>query len=222
LGQRRRRALVLDRPRAHDDMPTPRTTTEPLPTDGRLARTARTRAAIVDALLDLLEAGDLQPTASRIADRAGTSLRLIYHHFGDLESLFHAAAARQTERLAQHIEPIDTSLPLPDRVDAIVDQRSDVLEWITPVRLASQLQEPFSEELRSARDGLVNAGELQVEEVFAVELDALPVDDRAVTCAALGAALGWGMWHDLRSTGRSPDEARAVVHRTVAALVGLL
>src|SRR5664279_4760669 len=90
----------------------------------RLARTARTRAAIVDALLDLLEEGDLQPTASRIADRAGTSLRLIYHHFGDLESLFHEAAVRQTERLARHIEPIDASLPLPERIDAIVDQRS--------------------------------------------------------------------------------------------------
>ena len=43
---------------------------EALPSDGRAARAARTRAAIVDALLALLEEGDLQPTANRIADRA--------------------------------------------------------------------------------------------------------------------------------------------------------
>src|SRR5689334_14654276 len=115
-------------------MDLPKSIATDVPTDGRLARTARTRAAIVDALLDLLEEGDLQPTASRIADRAGTSLRLIYHHFGDLESLFHSAAIRQTERLAEHVEPIDVDLPLRERVDTIVDQRADVLEWITPVR----------------------------------------------------------------------------------------
>ena len=44
------------------------------PLDGRLARSARTRHAVVDALLDLLGEGDLRPTAARIAERAGVSL----------------------------------------------------------------------------------------------------------------------------------------------------
>ena len=51
------------------------------------------RAAIADALLSLLEEGELQPTATRIAERAGISLRLIYHHFGDLEALFRETVA---------------------------------------------------------------------------------------------------------------------------------
>jgi AcrR family transcriptional regulator len=191
------------------------------PTDGRTARAARSRAAIVDALLDLVQEGDLQPTATRIAARAGLSLRLIYHHFGDLESLYHTAAARQAARLADRIEPIDPALPLPDRVDAIVTQRAEVLDWMTPVRLASLLQEPYSEELRSARDELTRAGEHQIAELFAPELDVLVGAEPAETLAALTTVLGWGMWNDLRTAGRTSEEARAVVHRTVAALVGL-
>ena len=50
-----------------------------------LAATERARASIADALFSLLDEGELQPTATRIAERAGISLRLIYHHFGDLE-----------------------------------------------------------------------------------------------------------------------------------------
>ena len=43
--------------------------------DGRLGRGTRARTAVVDALLDLIEEGDLRPTAPRIAERAGVSLR---------------------------------------------------------------------------------------------------------------------------------------------------
>ena len=156
-----------------------------------------------------MQEGDLQPTANRIAARAGLSLRLIYHHFGDLESLFHAAAVRQTERLSAYIVPIQAGLPLAERVTAIVDQRADVLDWMTPVRLASLLQEPFSEELRSARDEMLHGGAAQVAEVFAPELAALPPAAADETLAALTTTLGWAFWNDLRTAGRSVAEPRA-------------
>ena len=122
-----------------------------IPTDGRAARAVRTRTLIVDALLSLLEEGDLQPPANRIAERAGISLRLIYHHVGDLESLFSATASREAERLSARTTPLDLSLPLPERIDALVDQRANMLEWLSPVRRAALLQEPFSAELQAAR-----------------------------------------------------------------------
>src|SRR5437870_4843088 len=67
--------------------------------DGRTARGQRTRAAVVDALLALLEEGDLRPPAPRIADRAGVSLRSVFQHFADRETLFAAVAAAQLERM---------------------------------------------------------------------------------------------------------------------------
>jgi AcrR family transcriptional regulator len=45
--------------------------------DGRSARSRRTRTAVVDALLRLLRAGNLRPTAREIASEAGISLRSV-------------------------------------------------------------------------------------------------------------------------------------------------
>jgi len=190
-----------------------------MPTDGRAARAVRTRTAIVDALLSLLEEGDLQPPANRIAERAGISLRLIYHHFGDLESLFSATATREAERVAARAEPIDASRPLDERIEKLVEQRSNVLEWITPVRRAALLQEPFSDELVAARQAFYALGEQQVNDVFATELAALPDERRAPVAAAVHAALMWGYWNDLRISGRSPDEAKAAVLVAIRALL---
>lgn len=186
------------------------------PVDGRTARAVRTRAAIVDALLQLLDEGDLQPTATRIAERAGISLRLIYHHYGDLESLFRAAAERQAERLAELAEEIPADLPPAERLARFVDQRTTMLEWITPVRRAALLHEPFSEQLQAARDALTALAEQQVRAVFATELAA--TDDPAVA-HALTAVAAWGFWNDLRTAGRSPTEARAAVEVAVATLL---
>jgi AcrR family transcriptional regulator len=190
-----------------------------VPVDGRAARAVRTRTAIVDALLGLLEEGDLQPPANRIAERAGISLRLIYHHFGDLESLFSATAMREAERLSALAQPIDADQPLDARVTALVEQRCSMLEWITPVRRAALLQEPFSAELTTARQVFYAMGDQQVDEVFAVELAALADDRRAAVAGALHAALMWGCWNDLRLSGHTVESATAAVHATVAALI---
>ena len=79
--------------------------------DGRLARSARTRHAVVDALLDLLGEGDLRPTAARIAERAGVSLRLVFHHFDDVETIYNELADRQAERVKPLTVPIPVTLP---------------------------------------------------------------------------------------------------------------
>ena len=91
--------------------------------DGRLARSARTRHAVVDALLDLLNEGDLRPTAARIAERAGVSLRLVFHHFDDLDAIYSELADRQTERVEPLMKPIDVALPFARRVELFSAQR---------------------------------------------------------------------------------------------------
>ena len=113
------------------------------PLDGRLARSARTRHAVVDALLDLLGEGDLRPTAARIAERAGVSLRLVFHHFDDLETIYSELADRQAERVKPLTKPIDVALPFPRRVELFSAQRGRVLETLSPVRRSAVLMEPF-------------------------------------------------------------------------------
>src|SRR3954470_21512717 len=88
--------------------------------DGRVARSARTRRAIVDALRSLHHDGDLRPTAPRVADRAGVSLRTVWQHFNDLESLLVEAGERDYEIALRYVAPIDAAGPLPDRLRQLV------------------------------------------------------------------------------------------------------
>jgi TetR/AcrR family transcriptional regulator of autoinduction and epiphytic fitness len=189
------------------------------PADGRAARAARTRTAIVDALLELLDEGDLQPTATRIAERAGISIRLIYHHFGDLEALYRAVAERQAERVVAMVRHIPVDLPLDERITQFVAERSAILEQITPVRRASLLQEPFSEELSKTHRIFVQLGEDRISHLFAPELGRLDGSDRDTVVAALAAAGGWNFWDALRSSDRSVSASRAALTRTFRALL---
>ena len=97
------------------------------PPDGRSARALRTREAIVDACIGLVEEGELRPTAPRVAERAGVSVRSVFQHFDDLPSLHIAVSERIVARLAVLLHPIDPSMPLDDRIVAFV-RRPDYAE----------------------------------------------------------------------------------------------
>ncbi|HEX2038255.1 MAG TPA: TetR/AcrR family transcriptional regulator [Acidimicrobiales bacterium] len=189
-------------------------------TDGRAARALRTRRAIVDALLSLVEEGDLAPTAPRIARRASVSLRSIYQHFEDLEALFAAASARQFERILDLASPLPTEGPLGERLDAFVRQRARVLEALTPVRRAAYVQEPFSAEIREGRRRMEAMARTEVERTFEVELRRLPANERRDVLAGLDAAASWGAWETMRTSGLSVEAARRALRRVLAAVLG--
>ena len=67
-------------------------------TDGRVARGQRTRRNVAEALMELLREGDQEPTARAVAQRAGVSLRLVFHHFTEMDDLYHYVAALQLRR----------------------------------------------------------------------------------------------------------------------------
>jgi len=186
----------------------------------RSARAERTRVAIADALLSLIDEGDLQPTATRIAERAGISLRLIYHHFGDLEALFQEAAQRETVRLISRVHLVSTDLPFPERLDDFVEQRCSLLEWMTPVCRAAALHAPFSATLQAARTNATAAGDHEVKRVFAAEIAELPADRRRPTVDALCMATSWNAWDELRMRPRSVADCREAIRTTVRVLLG--
>jgi AcrR family transcriptional regulator len=192
----------------------------PVRLDGRNARAERSRTAVVDALLDLLGEGELRPPAARIAERAGVSLRSVFQHFADIETLYGAAADRQIERLGSIAQPCSARGTREQRLDAFVRARTRLLETIAPVRRGALLMEPFSTEIatRLARGRAHNRAE--VEAMFAPELAARPAATRRELASALSAAASWSTWEHLRRhQGLSRDRARRVVARTLAALL---
>jgi AcrR family transcriptional regulator len=184
--------------------------------DGRVQRRVRNREAVVDAILDLLVEGNEQPTAALVAERSGVSMRSIFRLFDDMASLHRAAIARQAERVASMLTPLPDEGPAAARLAALVRNRAEVFEAISPVRrlavrLASGSAPVAGELVRSAavfRD--------QVEGLFRTELAGA---DRTLL-DALDLATSWESWERLRATqGLDVDEAAAVVTATVSSLL---
>jgi TetR/AcrR family transcriptional regulator of autoinduction and epiphytic fitness len=188
-------------------------------TEPRSPRAERARASIAEALLSLIDDGDLQPTANRIAERAGISLRLIYHHFGDLESLYQEASRIQFKRLMERFVPVPPDLPYAERLTAFVEQRARIYEWQTPVRRSAMINEHGSETLQQARSFGTTAARLEFEKVFATEIDRIPGDERPVALDALALLAGWPAWDELRTSGRTVEQATAAVAHGVTVLL---
>src|SRR3954468_24432317 len=126
-------------------------TTPPQRVDGRTARSERTRNAIVDAHVGLIQEGDLPPTADRIAKLAGVSLRALWSHFADMEALFAASGQRVLELRDGAHRSISTRLPLAERIEAYCRQQARLLEQIASTAKAASLKEPFSPVLQHHR-----------------------------------------------------------------------
>lgn len=183
-------------------------------------RADRAREAIAAALLALVREGDLRPTAPRVAARAGVSLRLVFHHFREMEAVWQLAAERQLERLRALLRPVPLEAPFEARLAAFVGQRARVYEEIAPVRRAALLQAPLSPAIAASLDRARATKRAQAAEVFAPELARLPAVARADVLAAVAAAASWSMWDALRAQqGLSVVRARRVVTRTLRALL---
>jgi AcrR family transcriptional regulator len=187
--------------------------------DGRSARALRTRKAIVDAVIDLIQEGELKPPAPRIAERAGVSLRSIYQHFEDLEALFAAAHARYTERLLATITELPVAGSFEERLDAFVEQRAHVLEFITPARRAALLQEPFSAQLREGSKRVLKVARAEVARLFRPELECLDSAQREEVLYATDMVSTWSAWDTLRNAGLDAEGAKRVMRLALTALL---
>jgi AcrR family transcriptional regulator len=188
--------------------------------DGRTARAVRTREAIVDASIALVDEGDVRPTALKVAERAGVSVRSVFQHFDDLEGLYAAIAERLVDRLGGVKVVVDANLPLQERISEMVLSRARMLELLTPIRRAAAVHAPFSPEVRSRLQAGHNMLRAELERVFADELAKRDEPDRTRLFDALDTVLSWPSWENLRTlNGRSQEEAEAVLEEMVAAML---
>jgi len=195
-------------------------TTDYAKVDGRSARAERTRAAVATALLALFQDGQLRPTAAEVAERAGVSLRSVFQHFEDMDSLYAAVAEAQMARLGHFIAQVPAKGSRHARIHAFVERRAELLETITPVRRAALLQEPFSrvlaERLRWAHD----MARQEIELTLAPELATVPTGERSDVVWALDVATNWSAWDtSRRMNGLSIEDSKRVMERMIVALM---
>jgi TetR/AcrR family transcriptional regulator, regulator of autoinduction and epiphytic fitness len=193
----------------------------PEPRDGRTVRAERTRQALVEALLGLLDSGQPRPTAAEIAARAGVSERSVFQHFPDREALLEAVAREQYQRVVPTLVPVDSSLPLDERIEQFVAQRSRLYERIGGVRRAGLLIEHESTSVAGWIATARQQKAAEVERVFRRELDDTPPDEREPLRTALVMVCSWTAWDSWRTHQKlSVARARAALTAAIRALVG--
>lgn len=160
------------------------------------------------------------PTARAVAERAGVSVRLVFHHFEDMDALYRRVAELQLEENWHAVRDVPPDLALRSRIERTVRERAKLFEAIGPVRRAAVT-------LASRSDAFVIAIEESdrmlrdwVTETFAPELRAAGRGRRELL-AAIDVAASWETWDRLRrASGLSGAAAARVVTRTLEALLG--
>lgn len=189
-------------------------------TDGRHARSERTRAAVAEAMLNCLEAGALRPSAKEVAEAANVSIRAVFRHFENMEALLEIASELQIERVMRELPPLVLAGNLRERIGGIVRRTTHGYELAAPVRRATLLFAHASKVVRERHHWLRGQVRKQVRRVFAAELAALPEAERRERFEALAALLSAAYWDELRTHQRlSVPAARRSLEQALHAIL---
>jgi len=184
-----------------------------------VARGIRTRSSIVEAVIDLIVEGHAAPTSRQVAHRAGVSVRLVFHHFGDLHHLFSSAAAHQASRSLGLIGILPPRGPVKTRILLICRQRRQLFEANAPLLRTSYAGSPASTALAESLAGHRTLLRRQLDVTLAPEIDARG-SEAPVVLDALDVATSWNSWSALRfDGGRSAAEAEQIMVFSVSRLL---
>lgn len=190
--------------------------------DGRSARRARNRDAVIDAFIELIMSGENDPSVDEIADKAGVSYRSVYRYFEDRSDMLAAANERSMQwirpLLVNASGPVETDAPLDHRIDAVVDARAEVYAQISDIlhtALMRAHEDPYIDnELRKARDLLRE----QIDVRFDQELSQFSARERALRLTSIDQTLHFqSLDYVMRERGHNRDELERYLRTQVRA-----
>lgn len=179
--------------------------------DGRRLRSERTRQLIIEAYLALTrEESPGLPTAAKVAERAGYSVRSVFERFPDLHGLQIAAADYAISQVVALAAPRDTGGDRMTRIKSHVNTRARTSERWLPLWRALIANQGGSEELKARARAMRERVLSLMEHMYAPELSTLSDVARKHTLVALEAIVDVESWARMREHfGLSEDEACA-------------
>lgn len=147
--------------------------------DGRTLRRTRNRTAVIAALLDIIREGNLRPSASEIADRAGVSHRSIFRYFDDLDDLRRTAIDHAFEQARPMADIPDIgSGSLDERTASLVDARLALFESVDGTMQLARMRAPSMPSIDEDIAEIAVLFKAQIAEHFARELAPAGENDR--------------------------------------------
>ena len=188
--------------------------TPPPELDGRMQRGRATREKIAQAMLDLIRAGNLQPTSDDVAQFAGVGHRTVFRHFQDMEALFEEMNAKVRSLAQSVLTGTVCEGSLAERIEQLVARRAAVFEQITAYYLSGEVRLHSSPTLQRARAQFATQQRRQV-------LACLPeVGARPDVAAAIELLTSMDGWLRLRRTqGLSVNQGKLAIVTAVRRLL---
>jgi AcrR family transcriptional regulator len=186
--------------------------------DGRRERSRSSRAKIVAALLELVGNGDVNPSASRVAQAAGVGLRTVFRHFDDMDSLYREMSLSIEAKVMPVALAPFKSEHWRDRIRELIERRIAVFEAIMPYRISSSLKRYQSEFVMQEYQRMLRLEQASIDAILPAEI----LRNQA-QAQAIAVPLSFQCWRLLRhDQGRDVAQARTIVQTLVEAVLAQL
>lgn len=108
--------------------------------DGRRERSRSSRRRIIEAMMDLVAGGDIDPSAAKVAEKAGVGLRTVFRHFDEKDSIYREIDELLWAAYGPAFEAPFRSDRWKEQLFELIERRALMYEEIAPFRIASSLQ----------------------------------------------------------------------------------
>ncbi len=183
--------------------------------DGRKHRSQKSQVRIVNAMLELVAQGNLEPSADQIADIAKVGRRSVFRHFKDMDALYreitNSIAATMGSIVLQPFEATDWQ----GQVLELIDRRAAGFEKMKPFLLAGQVHRHRSPFLKASHAQFVAM-------LRRILLGLIPreIARNSVLVEALDMLLSFENWSRLREDqGLSIAKSKLVLKQAIEALL---
>ena len=184
--------------------------------DGRRLRSERSRQAMINAALILIEEGNFAPTAKQISARAGVGIRSFFRQFEDMDQFFAAVDEHTVGSFWESfLHEGDREGVLAERLDSIVATYAKAFEEHRSLLLATKSLRWSSRVLKENYERYQQISRANKER-WLPEMSQLPSDEKELA----DAYLSFEMWHRLRDIqGLSCSAAQTLVLKALTRLL---
>jgi AcrR family transcriptional regulator len=187
----------------------------PQEVDGRKHRSQKSQVRIVNAMLELVAEGNLEPSADQIADIAKVGRRSVFRHFKDMDTLYRevtdSIAATMGSIVQQPFEATDWR----GKVLELVDRRAVGFEKMRPFLLAGQVHRHRSAFLKTSHARFVGMLRMILLGIVPKQLAG-----NVVLVEAIDLLLSFESWSRLREDQRlSIAKSKRVLKQAIEALL---
>jgi AcrR family transcriptional regulator len=183
--------------------------------DGRKQRSQKSQALIVNALLELIAQGNLEPSADQIAEYAKVGRRSVFRHFKDMDTLYREMHDSIAVSLGSIIEQPFQATDWRGRVLELVDRRALGFEKLKPFLRAGQIHRHRSGYLKTAHAQFV----VMLRNILLTVLSKEAAQD-VVLVETLDMLLSFENWSRLRDVqGLSVAKSKRVLKQAIAPLL---